>query len=146
MDDFNHRKVTTPIKAFMSKTHYMELIADSVHVNDDLMRIVFAKNYVDRTLLISDALPLSHADCDEMTFAGNTIKKADGMLVNENGTLAGSALLLNDIIKNVVKKNIFMFHDAISMATYNQSRYHKLPNNAVVLWDEDYNIEKVSFL
>ena len=146
MEDFSHKRVTTPTKAFMSKTHYMELIADSIHVNDDLMRIIFAKNYIDRTLLISDALPLSHADFDEMTFAGNKIKKSKGMIVNEEGTLAGSALLLNDIIKNVVQKEIFQFNDAISMASYNQSRYHKLPNNAIIHWDEDLNIEKVNFL
>ncbi len=146
MEDFSHRQKTTPTEAFISKTHNIELIADSVHVNDDLMRIVFTQNYIHRTLLISDALPLAHADFDEMQFAGNTIKKADEKIVNENGTLAGSALLLNDIIKNVVNKGIFMFHDAISMSSYNQSRYHKLPNNAIIQWDEDYNIEKVNFL
>ena len=146
MEDFDHKRPTTPTRAFMSKNCNIELIADSVHVNDDLIRIVFTPNVIHKVLLISDALPLSHSDTNEMKFAGNVIKKAEDRIVNENGTLAGSALLLNDIIKNVVDKKIFLVHEAINMASYNQSRYHKLRNNAFIEWSEDIQIEKVSFI
>lgn len=146
MEDFDHKRATTPTKAYMSNDCYMELIADSIHVTDDLMKIVFTQNVINRVLLISDALPLAHSETKEMKFAGNTIIKGEDRIVNENGTLAGSALLLNDIIKNVVDKKIFMFHDAINMASYNQSRYHKLKNNAVIQWSDDLHIEKVSFI
>ncbi len=146
MEDFDHKRVTTPTKAFMNKKCYMELIADGVHVNEDLIKIVFTPNVINRVLLISDALPLAHSKTKKMEFAGSIIKKAQGKIVNEHGTLAGSALLLNDIIKNVVDKKIFLFHEAINMASYNQSRYHKLPNNAIIQWSEDFHIEKVHFI
>ena len=146
MEDFDHKRVTTPTRAFMNKNCYMELIADSVHVNDDLMKIVFVPNVIPRILLISDALPLAHSETKERKFAGNVIKKAEDRIINENGTLAGSALLLNDIIKNVVDKKIFLFHEAINIASYNQSRYHKLRNNAFIEWSDDLHIEKVSFI
>ena len=146
MEDFNHKRTTTPTEGFMKKNCFIELIADSVHVTDDLMRIVFTPNVFDRTLLISDALPLAHSDKEKMSFAGNTIVKASDRILNETGTLAGSALLLNDIIKNVSDKKIFGFNEAINMASYNQSRYHRLPNNAVVYWDDEYNVEKVNFI
>lgn len=64
MSSFHHRNNTTVVKALLDDEIYAEIIGDSMHVCDDVLKITFKQKPQDKILLISDALPKS-SDCNE---------------------------------------------------------------------------------
>ena len=145
MGSFTHRGASSVVAALTNDEIYVELIADSIHVSDDVIKLTIKQKGINKILLISDSLPLAHSEKHEMIFAGQTIYKKDNMLVNKDSTIAGSAMLLCDIVKNVTDKGILKFEDAIKCTSINQANYHKLSCNLKVYWNDDNTIKEVKF-
>ena len=145
MGAFLHRGASTVVSALSSDV-FVEIIADSVHVCDDVLKITFKQKNLEQVLLISDALPLAHSEKKEHIFAGQKIYNKQGQLVNEQGIFAGSSMLLCDIIKNLADKNLLNLKDALICASSNQLKYHNLKNNLKVHWDNLNKIEKVELI
>ena len=143
MGGFHHRENSTVVSALTTDKIYTEVIADSMHVSDDVLRITFKQKSLDKILLISDALPLAHSDKLEHNFSGQKIYNKNGKLVNEDGIFAGSSMLLCDIVKNLVVKNILNLKEATDCASLNLSNYHQIENNLSVYWDDLCNIVKI---
>ncbi len=145
MGVFNHRGNSTVVSALSSDV-LVELIADSMHVCDEVSKITFKQKGIEQILLISDALPLAHSDKKEQLFAGQTICNKDGKLLSIDGTLAGSSMLLCDIVKNLSDKNLLNLKDALICASSNLLKYHSLNNNLKVYWNNLNKIEKVELI
>lgn len=143
MGTVDHKKSSTATLALTNDDIYTEIIADSVHVNNEVLKLIFKIKPKDKVLLISDALPISHSNNKTMVFCSETIYLKDKKATDANGTLAGSAMLLPDIIKNVVNNELLSFEEAIKMASTNQLKYHNLKNNCDIFWNE--NLEVVDF-
>ena len=73
MGVFSHRGDSTVVASLSDERVYVELIADSMHVCDDVLKLTFKQKQLDKVLLISDALPLAHSDKQQQIFAGQTI-------------------------------------------------------------------------
>lgn len=145
MGTFSHRDKSTVVSALATDIP-VELIADSMHVSDEVLKITFRQKAFEQILLISDALPLAHSEKKEHIFAGQKIFNCEGKLVSKQGTLAGSSMLLCDIIKNLVDKNLLNLEDALVCASSNQLKYHNLTNNLNVYWNNFNEIEKVKII
>ncbi len=143
MAGFNHRTPSTVVSALTCNEIYTEIIADSKHVSDDVLKITFKQKPIEKILLISDALPLAHSDKTEHIFAGQTIYNKNGNLVNEQGTIAGSSMLLCDIIKNITDKKLLTIEEALKAASYNQLNYHGLTSNIKIYWNAKNEIEEI---
>ncbi len=143
MDGFNHRNYSTPVNALNNNEIFIEIIADSKHVNDDVLKITFKQKPIEKILLISDALAPAHSNKKEHIFAGQTIYNKNGNLVNKDGTIAGSSFLLCDIVKNIADKHLLTIENALKAASLNQLNYHKLKSNITVYWNETNEIEKI---
>ncbi len=146
MGSFSHRGKSTVTASLVNDNIYIELIADSMHVSDDVLRITFKQKSLEKILLISDALPLAHSKSDCMVFAGQKIYNKDSKLVNKDNIIAGSSMLLCDIIKNLADKNILTFESAINCASTNQLKYHNLKNTLKVYWNDDYTVNKTQMI
>lgn len=146
MGGIDHKKASTATVALTNDEISTEVIADSIHINDEVLKLIFKTKPADKIILISDALPITHSKHSEMEFWGEKIYLKNNKATNLNGTLAGSAMLLNDIITNIVSKNLLPFDKAIQMATTNLQKYHQLENNANIYWDENLNIIKYEFI
>ncbi len=146
MDGINHKKQSTATSALIDDNIYTEVIADSIHINDDVLKLIFKLKPIEKIILISDALPITHSAKDKITFSGEEIFLDNNTAKNKYGTIAGSTMLLNDIIKNVVSKNILDFNKAIEATTTNIRNYHNIKNNAYTYWDENLNIVKTEFI
>ncbi len=146
MGGFSHRGNSTVVSALSNDNIYTEIIADSMHVCDAVLKITFKQKQLDKILLISDALPLAHSDKQSHNFAGQTIYNKDGKLVNKDGVFAGSSMLLCDIVKNIANKNIMTLKNAVIAASSNQLKYHNLKSHIKVYWDNSNTIEKVEFI
>lgn len=148
MGQFSHKNPSTALSSLINNNIYTEIIADSYHVIDDVLKLTFKIRPENRIILISDALPLAHSSLKESIFAGQKIYNKSGKLVNEQGTLAGSSYLLCDIIKNLTDKQILNFDTAYKMAALNLYEYHNLKdikNSLTVYWNDFNEIEKIEF-
>ena len=146
MGAFSHRGNSTVVSALYNNDIYIEIIADSMHVSDEVLDITFRLKPNDKIILISDALPLAHSIEKEGLFAGQKIYNKNGKLVNSDGVFAGSSKLLCDIVKNLAEKKILAFFNAIRFASLNPLNYHKLYNNLKVYWNDDFTIHKTEFI
>ena len=107
MSGINHRQPSTALSALLDDNIYTEIIADGVHVSDDTLRLLFKCKPVDKILLVSDCLPCTHSDVKEFDFAGEKIYFDGNRATSKSGTLAGSTMLLPDIIKLLKEKGLF---------------------------------------
>ncbi len=138
MGGITHRSKSTALSALIDDDIYTEVIADGVHLSDDALKLVFKSKPADKILLVSDALPCTHSDIKEFTFADEKVFFDGTRAASAQGTLAGSTKLLPDIVKVLAQKNLFnpKFID-------NPYKYHKIDIPGSIEWDESYNIVKV---
>ncbi len=146
MGAFSHRGNSTVVSVLYNNDIYIEIIADSMHVSDEVLDITFRLKPKDKIILISDALPLAHSIEKEGLFAGQKIYNKNGKLVNSEGVFAGSSKLLCDIVKNLADKKILAFSQAVKYASDNPLNYHNLKNNLKVYWNDDFTINKTEFI
>lgn len=106
---------------FDSPDVYCGIIADGLHVNYANVRN--AKRIKgDKLVLVTDATAPAGASIDQFIFAGKTIYYRDGLCVDENGTLSGSALTMIEAVQNSVEHCGIALDEALRMATLYPAR------------------------
>ncbi len=140
MSGVTHRGESTALTALIKDNLFTEVIADGVHVSDDALKLLFKIKQMTQILLISDCLPCTHSDVREFDFAGSKIYFDGVKATSADGTLAGSTMLLPDIIKILGKKDL-LNRQYIS----NSYTYHGLIPSGEIEWDDEYNIIKVKY-
>ncbi|ANI28467.1 N-acetylglucosamine-6-phosphate deacetylase [Yersinia entomophaga] len=100
---------------------YTGVIADGHHVAWASIRN--AKRLKgEKLVLVTDATAPAGADIEEFIFAGKTIYYRDGLCVDENGTLSGSALTMIEAVQNSVEHVGIPLDEALRMATLYAAR------------------------
>lgn len=100
---------------------YAGIIADGHHVAWPNIRN--AKHLKgNRLVLVTDATAPAGANIDKFIFAGKTIYYRNGLCVDENGTLSGSALTMIEAVKNSVEHVGIPLDEALRMATLYAAR------------------------
>lgn len=107
MSGINHRKHSTTLYALNNDNVYAEIIADGLHVNDDALKLFLKSKPLDKVLLISDALPIVHSDLKETVFADSKIFYDGSKATSVDGTIAGSTMLLDEIVDRVEDLGLF---------------------------------------
>lgn len=143
MSGINHRESSTALSALINDDIYTEIIADGVHLNDDILELVFKSKPENRVILVSDSLPLAGSDLKEMNFAGSQIYYDGKKALSDEGTIAGSTSFLDEIIRNLAQKSPENFEKYVKMASDNLYEYHNITLKGCVYWDEDFNITAV---
>ena len=97
------------------------IIVDGLHV--DFANVRNAKRLKgDKLCLVTDATAAAGADIDQFIFAGKTIYYRNGLCVDENGTLSGSALTMIEGVRNLVEHCGIALDEALRMATLYPAR------------------------
>ena len=107
MSGISHREQSTALSALINDEIYTEIIADGIHVNDDMLKLLFKTKPKNKIILISDALPITNSDLKETIFADSKIYYDGEKATSINGTIAGSTMLLDKIIERLQKLNLF---------------------------------------
>ena len=102
-----HRGKSTALSALTNDNIYAEIIADGIHVSDDALKLFFKSKPLDKSILISDALPISHSNLKEAEFADSMIYYDGKKATSSTGTIAGSTMLLDEIVQRL--KDIGLF-------------------------------------
>lgn len=143
MAGINHREKSTALSALINDDISTEVIADGIHLSDDIINLVFKTKPADKIILVSDSLPVAGSDLKEMNFAGSKIFYDGVKATSYDGTLAGSTAILNNIVKNLSIKNPQRFEIYANAASKNLYKYHNISLNGCVYWDEDFNVVAV---
>lgn len=130
-----HRGSSTALAALTNDNLYTEIIADGVHVSDDALKLLFKVKPIDKIILISDCLPCTHSDIKEFDFADERIYFDGIRATSKEGTIAGSTMLLPDIIKVLGQKNMFSPEFIL-----NPYKYHNIKPCGRLVWDNNFNI------
>ena len=106
MGVFSHKQSSTVASALIKDDLFTEVIPDGVHVTDDALKLLFKVKQMNKILLVSDCLPCTHSDVKEFDFAGERIYFDGVKATSKDGTLAGSTMLLPDIVKVLARKDL----------------------------------------
>lgn len=107
MSGISHRSESTALSALINDNIYAEIIADGIHVSDDALKLFLKSKPVDKVILISDALPITYSSLKETIFADSKIFYDGNRATSSDGTIAGSTVLLDEIINRLKKENLF---------------------------------------
>lgn len=110
-----------------------ELIGDSVHVNPLAMKLVFEKIGTNRVCLISDSMSAGGTGPGESVYLGREVV-CDGMVsrYKENGTLIGSAMMINDTSRHLVEKGFIQVDDIFRIASLNPANVLGLEDRGAI--------------
>ncbi len=138
MKGISHRGSSTALSALIQDRLYTEIIADGVHLSDDIIKLVFKSKPVNKIILISDALPITYSSKKAAVFADEKIYYDGIKATSANGTIAGSTTLLDKIVKILAKKDLFTVQ-----LINNVYDYHNIEIDGDIEWDENFNIVHV---
>ena len=127
MNSIHHRNSSIALSALIQDEIYVEVIPDLIHLLYDALKLVLKTKPRDKILLISDSLPSSNYD-EEIVFCN---KKINCYGKDKNGTLAGSNKTLDEIVKNLIKKEILTQDDIVQMGFKNQIEYLNLSKKEI---------------
>ena len=119
MSGVDHRDPGLAVAALTNDDAYVELIADGVHVDPALWRLIARTKPADRLMLISDAIPLAGMGDGRATVGGLQVE-VTGQRVTLVGTqtLAGSVIALDTAVRNIVASGVSR-PDAVAAASRN---------------------------
>lgn len=135
MKGISHRGSSTALSALIQDRLYTEIIADGVHLSDDIIKLIFKSKPVNKIILISDALPITYSSKKAAVFADEKIYYDGTKATSANGTIAGSTTLLDKIVKILAKKDLFTVQ-----LINNVYDYHNIELDGEIEWDENFNI------
>lgn len=104
--------------ALESESLYAGLIADGIHVDRHTLAIALrAKRGPGRIFLVTDAMATIGTDMAEFTLNGRTIRRANGRLTLEDGTLAGADLDMISAVRFIHREIGLDLEEALRMAS-----------------------------
>ena len=136
------------------RVKFIHLICDGTHVHPVLVRLTLRCRGIETLCLVTDAVP--RAGCPDGEYLwddGRRFYKEGGVGRTDQGWLTGSALLLPDMLRNLVKFTGLAPHQAIRTVTLNPAASLSLENKIgflgagcradLVAWDEKLQVQRV---
>jgi len=101
MRGLHHREIGVAGAAFLRDELMVELIADGIHVSQEMVNIAKRQVTSDRLILITDAMRAKCLKNGTYDLGGQTVFVEDRKACLEDGTLAGSILKMNEAVRNM---------------------------------------------
>ncbi len=125
-----HHRAPGPIGWGLSRDDVTcDLIADGVHMDPFMLRLLVRLMTPDRLSLISDAIAATGMGDGEYQIWGETISVKDGRTRNARGSIAGSVITMLDAVRMMLSLGVSEVHVA-RMASTNPARLLRI--------DQDY--------
>ena len=103
MSQMNGREPGMVGAALSDAGSFISIIADGFHVHDEAIRVALAAKSADRMMLISDAMPPAAGGPPHFDLQGRTVRRENGRLQLDDGTLAGSNLTMDEAVRHCVQ-------------------------------------------
>ena len=117
MSPMSHREPGVVGAALHDPDCWCALIVDGRHVHPAVLAIALRAKRPERFLLVTDAMPSVGHSRGHFTLQGRRIEVRDGVCVDENGTLSGSAIDMASAVRNCVRLLDLPLAQAVRMAS-----------------------------
>ncbi|BDC98216.1 N-acetylglucosamine-6-phosphate deacetylase [Persicobacter psychrovividus] len=150
MTPVHHREIGLVGAGLLDDDIKLELICDGVHLNRDMIKLIFKSRSVDGLMLITDSVAASWCPDGIRDFGGLQVEVKDGVARLESGALAGSTLKFNDGLKMVRSVTGLPLKELVKTTSWNQAQSLGLEGVGkiekgyaadFVLLDEELNIQ-----
>lgn len=152
MTPLHHREIGVVGTGLLDNDIMIELICDTIHLCPDMLRVVFKVVPIERLMMITDSMAASWIGNGETSLGGLAVVVRDGAArLKEGGALAGSALLFNEGVRNIVGLIPLPLHQIVKATSWNQARSLGLEDLGklepgyyadIVLLDSDFGVWK----
>lgn len=105
--------------ALADEHSYFTIIADGHHVSDVALRVAFRAKSMTRAVLITDAMSSAAGGPDEFLLQGRKVRRRNGRLELEGGTLAGSDLTMDQAVRYCVTRLDLPLENVLAMTSTN---------------------------
>lgn len=144
MDGLNHRAPGLLGAALDTDSVYCQIIPDGIHLHPAILRLLYKLKGSEKLAIISDATApcgLSEGSVIKAFNGNSIITVKDGAVRNQDGTLAGSALLMDKAVSSFVKFTNVNLSEAFTMSSLTplNSVLHK-PINSLIEPSKPANI------
>lgn len=102
---------------------YCGMIVDGRHVDPRVLKIALRAKRRDRFMLVTDAMPPVGTGDRSFQLQGRSISVADGYCIDEQGTLAGTALDMSRAVRNAIAMLELPACEAVRMASEYPARF-----------------------
>lgn len=150
MRPFHHREPGIMVAALLKNELKIELIADGIHVDPIVMKLLHNIKGSGGIILVTDAIRASGMPDGDYHFMDQKIIVKEKRAFLENGTLAGSTLTMEVAVKNMVQLVGVPLTDAVRMASLNGAKVLNLEHQKgilavgkdadLVVMDEEFNV------
>ena len=122
MEGLHHRKPGTVGGVLLLDEIFAEFIADGIHLHPAIVDMVVRLKGPERAVAITDAISGAGMPDGDYELGGQAIVVKEGAVRLPDGTLAGSALTLDQAVRNIVEFTVAPLPEAIQMATLTPAR------------------------
>ena len=98
------------------------IIADGVHVHEGALRLAYREKGPGGLALVTDAMEAAGMDEGEYELSGRRVRLENDAVRLPDGTLAGSALTMDQAVRNAVEFLGIPLEDAVRMASETPAR------------------------
>lgn len=123
MTALHHREIGVVGAGMMDERLMIELITDGIHLSPDMLRLVFTTIPIERLMMITDSMAASWMENGETSLGGLAVAVEDGVArLKEGGALAGSALKMNEGLRNLAHVTGLPLAELTKVTAWNQAR------------------------
>jgi N-acetylglucosamine-6-phosphate deacetylase len=150
MRDLDHQKANAAAALLLDDNVNIELIADGIHIHPAILTMSLKIKGADKITLITDSIRAKGLGDGESELGGQKVIIKNGSARLVDGTLAGSVLSMDQVLRNIIKFTQCTLGDAIKMTSTNQARLLKIFDHKgsiavgkdadIVVLDEKYQI------
>lgn len=152
MEGLHHRKPGTVGGVLLLDEIFAEFIADGIHLHPAVVDMVVRLKGPERAVAITDAISGAGMPDGDYELGGQAVVVKEGAVRLPDGTLAGSALTLDQAVRNIVEFTIAPLPEAIQMATLTPARSIGVADRKgslepgkdadITIFDDDLNVLK----
>lgn len=122
MTGLHHREIGVVGAGLLNDQLFCEVIADGIHISDDMLKLMLKVIGSDRIVLITDSMRAKGLTDGTYTLADQQVEVVGAKATLANGTLAGSVLKMNDGIKKIQSLADVSLHDMMKMTSINAAQ------------------------